>query len=95
MIIEWIIQPQTEKLVEQRKKLDSLRVDMKVEIFILKKKFGFIDIMGFIDSNFFRKKYPSGGYNPNNKEPYLKQEFKETDLKNSIKKWEQQKRKLK
>lgn len=36
MITGWIIQPQIDKLSEQRKQLDSLRVDMKVEIKIIK-----------------------------------------------------------
>jgi len=38
MIIGWIIQPQIDKLSEQRKQLDSLRVDLKVQIFLLKHK---------------------------------------------------------
>ena len=62
MITAWIIQPQIEKLVEQRKNLDSLRVDMKVEVFISKKDFSFKAIMA--ETNKFFKRQ---NYNGNNK----------------------------
>lgn len=62
MITAWIIQPQIEKSAEQRKQLDSLRVDMKVEIFILKKDFSFNAIM--TEANKFFKRQ---NYNGNNK----------------------------
>lgn len=38
MITEWIIQPQIDKLSEQRKQLDSLRVDLKVQTLIVKRE---------------------------------------------------------
>ena len=41
MITGWIIQPQIDKLSEQRKQLDSLRVDMKVESIITKRELAY------------------------------------------------------
>lgn len=56
MITAWIVQPQTDKLIQQRKALDSLRVDMKVEIFLIKKDFSFNGIMAVANSFFTRNK---------------------------------------
>lgn len=56
MIIGWIIQSQIDKLSEQRKQLDSLRVDLKVEIFLIKKDYSFKGIMAVADSFFTRNK---------------------------------------
>lgn len=57
MITQWIIQPQIEKLECQRKQLDSLRVDMRVEIFLAKKDFSFNSIMAETNKFFKRHKY--------------------------------------
>ena len=54
MIIGWIIQPQIDKLVAQKNQLNSLRVDIKVEILFIKKDFSFNGIMAVADS-FFRR----------------------------------------
>lgn len=111
MITAWIIQPQIEKLVEQRKQLDSLRVDMKVETFLIKRKLESKKIEDIKEAflftahaikafqnlvyhlNHIGKSYPRGGTNLNDSSPCIKREFKETDLTNNIKKWEQQRHK--
>lgn len=41
MITAWIIQPQINKLAEQKRQLDSLRVDIKVETIIIKREIAF------------------------------------------------------
>jgi len=78
MIIGWIIQPQIDKLSEQRKQLDSLRVDIKVEIFLIKRQLAEKKITAAVNQfqkfvkalrqlgvemeGFGRLKYHSGGY---------------------------------
>lgn len=78
MITAWIIQPQINKLAEQKKQLDSLRVDLKVETIIIKRELAdkkmiaaqrefekFVEgikRLGKLFENFNRSIYPNGGY---------------------------------
>jgi hypothetical protein len=75
MITQWIIQPQIDKLAEQKKQLDSFRVDLKVQTILVKREILYkqfiraeiefqrfvraIKQLGELFQNFKRQAYPT------------------------------------
>ena len=78
MITAWIIQPQIDKLAAQKKQLDSLRVDIKVQIILVKRELAeqqmiraqiefkrfvrAINHLSELFQHFKRQAYPKGGF---------------------------------
>lgn len=87
MITQWIIQPQIDKLAEQKKQLDSFRVDLKVQTILVKREILYkqfiraeiefqrfvraIKQLGELFRDFKRQAYPRGGYQTINPHPEI------------------------